>query len=110
MVSEFDITKFDMFDEIIALKWETVLDDETWEERKTFTLEMTSSDKYKILMECKNVESFRFRGDGKIEGFYVKDMSVRGYEQDSKYEVGDYKNDVIEFYCSDIIVKRLDYC
>ena len=54
-----------------------------------------------------NVNSFRFKGDGKISGFYIKDMSVMGYESNSKYEVGDYENDEIEFYCSDIEIKKI---
>lgn len=105
---DFDITKFNMFDEIIFLKWETVFDNESWEKRKNLILEMTSPDNYKIFIECKDVDSFRFRGNGQISGFYIKDMSVRGYENGFKYEVGDYEEDELEFYCSDVIIKNLE--
>lgn len=105
---DFDITNFNMFDEIIFLKWETVFDNESWEERKNLILEMTSSDNYKILIECKDVDSFCFRGNGQISGFYIKDMSVRGYENSSKYEVGDYEENELEFNCSDVIIKKLE--
>ncbi len=103
----FNISDFKMFNEIISLNWETVIDDITFEKYKYLTLEMVSSTSYKILMEFKNVNSFRFKGDGKISGFYIKDMSVMGYESNSKYEVGDYENDEIEFYCSDIEIKKI---
>lgn len=103
----FNVSDFKMFNEIISLNWETVIDDITFEKYKYLTLEMVSSTSYKILMEFKNVNSFRFKGDGKISGFYIKDMSVMGYESNSKYEVGDYENDEIEFYCSDIEIKKI---
>lgn len=105
---EFDITKFNIFNEILSLKWESMIDEETGEEAKYLTLEMRSSNNYKILMECKNVDSFRFRGNGLISGFYIKDMSVMGYESGAKYEVGDYENEDIEFYCSDVVVKNAE--
>jgi len=104
---DFDIESFNMFHEIISLKWKTVLDHESWEEHRNLVLEMTNSENYKILIECKNVDSFRFQGNGKISGFYIKDMSVRGYENDSKYEVGDYEENKLEFYCSDVIIKNI---
>lgn len=37
----------------------------------------------------------------------MKDMSAMGYETGVKYEVGDYENDEIEFYCSDIEIKSI---
>lgn len=49
-----------MFDGVISLKWETVLDDESWEECKFLILEITGPKNYKILMKCKNVEFFAF--------------------------------------------------
>ena len=107
-ISDFDITKFNIFNEILSLQWEMLIDEETGEEVKCLTLELRSSDDYKILLECKNVDSFRFRGNGLISGFYIKDMSVMGYESGSKYEVGDYENEDIEFYCSDIVVKNIE--
>lgn len=104
----FDITHFNMFDKIIFLKWETFFDNESWEEHKNLTLEMTGPDNYKILMEFTDVHSFRFQGDGQISGFYIEDMSVRGYENSSKYEIGDYEEEAIRFYCSDVIIKNLE--
>lgn len=71
-------------------------------------MEMISSDHYKILIECKDVDSFYFQGNGQISGFYIKDMSVRGYENSSKYEFGDYEENALEFYCSDVIIKSLE--
>lgn len=105
---DFDITNFNMFDEIIFLKWETIFDNESWEERKNLILEMTSPDNYKIMIKCKDVDSFHFRGNGQISGFYIKDMSERGYENGLKYEVGDYEEDELAFYCSDVIIKNLE--
>lgn len=99
---------FNRFEEIISLKWEPVIDYETWEEHKNLFLEMTSADHYKILLECIDVVSLRFQGNGQVSGFYIKDMSVQGYENCSKYEVGDYEEDYIGFYCSDIIIKNLE--
>lgn len=69
---------------------------------------MVSSDNYKILIECKNVTSFHFQGNRQISGFYIKDMSVRGYEYNSKYEFGDYEENALGFYCSDVIIKNLE--
>lgn len=84
-----------------------VFDDVLWVEHRNLILEMKSCTDYRIQMECKKVDSFRFRGNGKISGFYVKDMSAMGYETGVKYEVGDYENDEIEFYCSDIEIKSI---
>jgi len=105
---DFDIEKFKMFDKVIFLKWESVFDNESWEEHKNLILELTSPNNYKILIECINVDSFRFRGNGQISGFYIKDMSIKGYENSSKYEVGDYEEDELEFYCSDVIIKNIE--
>ena len=57
-------------------------------------------------MECYDVGSLSFRGNGQILGFYIKDMSVRGYENCSKYEVGDYEEECIKCYCSNIIIRN----
>ncbi len=69
----FELADFTMFDKIISLKWETVFDSESWEEYKILTLEMVSTDNYKILMEF-----------------------------------GDYEEDELRFYCSDVIIKSLE--
>jgi len=105
---DFVIENFNMFDKIISLKWETIFDNESWEEYRHLVLEMVSSDNYKILIECKDVDSFRFQGNGQILGFYIKDMSIRGYEHGSKYEFGDYEENALEFYCSDVIIRSLE--
>ncbi|MCM1268933.1 MAG: hypothetical protein NC302_13605 [Bacteroidales bacterium] len=105
---DFNIESFNMFHEIIFLKWETVFNHESWKEHRNLVMEMISSDHYKILIECKDVDSFCFQGNGQISGFYIKDMSVRGYENDSRYEVGDYEENELKFYCSDIIIRNLE--
>lgn len=86
-----------LFDEIVSLKWETVFDNESWKGHRNLVLKMNSVDNYKILIECKDVDSFRFQGNGQILGFYIKDMSVRGCENGSKYEVGDYEEMNLSF-------------
>lgn len=105
---DFKMSDFNMFEQIISLKWGPSFDINTWEEHKNLFLEMTSGDNYKILLECIDVAFLRFRGNGQVSGFYIRDMSVRGYENCSKYEVGDYEEDYIEFYCSDIVIKNLE--
>ena len=84
------------------------LDNNSWEEYTNLILGMTSPDNYKIFIEFVDVNSWRFHGSGKISGFYIKDMTVRGYENNSKYEVGDYEENEIEFYCSDVIIKSFE--
>lgn len=103
---DFQIENFGMFDQITLLKWEKVLDENSWEEHKNLVLEMTSPHNYKILIEFIDVNSLRFRGNGQISGFYIMDMTERGYENNVKYEVGDYEEDEIQFYCSDVVVKN----
>lgn len=104
----FQMGDFGMFDKITCLKWENAFDDDFESEHTNLTLEMTGPDKYRISMEFWDVESWRFRGNGQISGFYIKDMTVRGYERSSRYEVGDYEEDAMEFYCSDIVIKSLE--
>lgn len=108
VLPDFTIENFNMFDKIVSLKWETIFDNEFWEEHRNLVLEMTSPNNYKIVMECKDVESFHFDGNGQILGFYIRDMSVRGYENSSKYEVGDYEQEALTFYCSDIAIKNIE--
>lgn len=71
---------------------------------------MTSPSNYKIFMEFIDVHSLCFQGEGQISGFYIDDMSLRGYENDSRYEVGNYEDEETElkFYCSDIEIKSID--
>lgn len=102
----FQMKHFSMFDTITYLKWETVFDYESWKQRKNLSLTMISQKNDRIQMTFLDVDSFRFRGNGQIGGFYIKDMSVRGYEKDSEYEIGDYESDELEFYCSDVIVNE----
>ena len=109
VIPDFTIENFNLFDEIICLKWEKVFDDVLWVEYRNLILEMKSCTDYRIQMECKKVDSFRFRGNGKISGFYVKDMSPMGYETGVKYEVGDYENDEIELE-GDVSQDGIDSC
>ena len=53
-----------MFEKIISLKWDPIIDIEVWEEHNNLFLEMTSVDNYKILLECIDVASLRFQGNG----------------------------------------------
>ena len=53
------------------------------------------------------IPDFTIENFNLFSGFYVKDMSAMGYETGVKYEVGDYENDEIEFYCSDIEIKSI---
>lgn len=105
---DFQMSHFNMFDKIIFLKWETILDNNSWEEHTNLILGMSSPDNYKILIEFKDVNSWYFRGNGQISGFYIKDMTVRGYESNSTYEVGDYEENEIKFYCSEVRIKNLE--
>lgn len=102
---EFCIGNFNIFDKIVFLKWETIFDCNSCEDHTNLLLEMTCPAGFKILMEFIDVSSWRFQGNGQVSGFYIKDMTARGYENASKYEVGDYEEGKIEFYCSDIVVK-----
>lgn len=105
---DFQMENFNIFDTITLFNWETVFDYELWKEHKNLLLTMTSTNGYQIQIEFIDVDSLRFQGNGQISGFYIKNMSARGYENSSKYEVGDYENDEIEFYCSDVIIKRFE--
>ena len=104
---DFQIEHFHMFHTITSLNWENIFECETGEERKNLSLTMTCSDGYYIKLEFTDVNSLCFRGNGQISGFYIKDMSERGYENSSKYEVGDYEENEISFYCSEVKVKEL---
>lgn len=105
---DFQMSHFNMFDKVIFLKWKTILDNNSWKEHTNLILGMTGPDNYKILIEFKDVNFWRFRGNGKFSGFYIKDMTVRGYENNSKYEVGDYEENEIEFYCSEVTIEKLE--
>lgn len=107
-IPDFKMSDFNMFEQIISFKWEPFLDSESGEEHKRLLLEMTSADSYKILLECIDAAFLRFQGNGQVLGFFIKDMSARGYENCSRYEVGDYEEECIEFYCSDIVIKSVE--
>lgn len=104
----FKMRDFNMFECITSMKWEPVFDFESWEEHRNLFLEMTSAGGYKITLECVDVEHLIFQGTGQIPGFYIKDMSVMGYENCSRYEVGDYEEGYITFYCSDILIRNFE--
>lgn len=55
---------FCMFEKIISLKWDPIIDIEDWEEHNNLFLEMTSVDNYKILLECIDVVALRFQRSG----------------------------------------------
>ena len=97
-----------MFDKITFLKWETTVDNDSWEKHTNLVLKMICPDKYKILINFIDVNCWHFHGNGQISGFYVKDMTPRGYENNATYEVGDYEEEEIEFYCSDIVINNLE--
>lgn len=108
VIPNFKIENFNIFDMITFMRWETVFDYDLYEEHKNLLLTMTGSEGYEIQMEFVDVSSLKFQGNGQITGFYIKDMSVRGYDNSSKYEIGDYEEGNIEFYCRDIIIKKAE--
>ncbi|CAJ1315049.1 hypothetical protein PTI45_03447 [Paenibacillus nuruki] len=59
---------------------------------------------YELLIRFFNVEALRFQSGGtltQISGFNIKDLTENGYYP-MKYEVEDYENGIIHFYCDDI--------
>ncbi len=59
---------------------------------------------YELLIRFFNVEALRFQSGGtltQISGFNIKDLTENGYYP-MKYEVEDYENGIIHFYCADI--------
>lgn len=108
VIPEFQMKDFNMFDTITLLKWETSFDCASWEEHKNLILNLTSYHHYQLQLEFIDVTALRFQGTGQIAGFCIRDMSVRGYETSSRYEVGDYENDEIQFFCRDAIIKNLE--
>ncbi len=105
---DFQIQDFNMFDKIMFLKWETTVGNDFGKEHTNLVLELTCPDKYKSLIEFIDVNSWRFHGNGQILGFYIKDNTPKGYENNVKYEVGNYEEKKIEFYCSDIVINSLE--
>ncbi len=104
-IPSFAIEDFCMFEMITSLKWEAFCGHLNFEEHKKLTLEMLSKTNEHIVMEFIDVNSFFFEGSGQISGFYIKDMAANGYAKESRYEVGDFENGAIKFYCSDIILQ-----
>lgn len=104
---DFKIEHFSMFHTITSLKWENIYECQSGEGHRNLFLTMVCSEGYKILLEFTDVDSLCLRGNGQIAGFYIKDMSERGYERGSKYEIGDYEENDIAFYCSNVVVKEL---
>ena len=51
VIPDFTIENFNLFDEIICLKWEKVFDDVLWVEHRNLILEMKSYTDYRIQME-----------------------------------------------------------
>lgn len=105
---DFEMKDFCMFEKIISLKWEPIVDIGDWEEHKNLFLEMASADNYKIPKLAHFPENVKTLHQYIPTRFYIKDMSARGYEKCSKYEVGDYEEECIKFYCSNIVIKDLE--
>lgn len=84
------------------------MDEYYWENHTNLILEMVSDENYKIIMEFLDVESWYFDGNGQIMGFYIQDMSEDGYENDVRYRVGDYEEDAIKFYCSNVVIQKFE--
>lgn len=55
VIPDFTIENFNLFDEIICLKWEMVFDDVLWVEHRNLILEMKSCTDYRIQMGWHNV-------------------------------------------------------
>lgn len=108
ILPNFQMGNFNMFNKITLLKWETKLDEHDWENITNLILEMISDENYKIIMEFLDVKSWYFDGDGQIKGFYIQDMSENGYENDVRYRVGDYEEDAIKFYCSNVVIQKFE--
>ena len=51
VIPDFTIENFNLFDEIICLKWEMVFDDVLWVEHRNLILEMKCCTDYRIQME-----------------------------------------------------------
>lgn len=59
---------------------------------------------YELLIRFLNVEALRFQSGGTlthISGFNIKDLTENGYYP-MKYEIEDYEDGIIHFYCADI--------
>ncbi|MDE7225083.1 MAG: hypothetical protein K2O34_15060 [Acetatifactor sp.] len=69
-----------MFDTITLLKWETEFDEILGEKHKNLTLVMTSFNHYQIQLKFSGVRFLIVDSDGHVAGFYIEDMSERGYE------------------------------
>ncbi|WDF48802.1 hypothetical protein PQ460_12300 [Paenibacillus sp. KACC 21273] len=59
---------------------------------------------YELLIRFMNIDALRFQSGGTlthISGFNIKDLTEHGYYP-MKYEIEDYENGIIHFYCADI--------
>lgn len=86
------------YDQVSFLEIDFVLEAET----RNFTLKMKFSD----------VSSLDLLGFGnnynQLMGFNIIDLSNSGFEQNKKYLVEDYENNIIKFYCASLEVLALD--
>ncbi len=101
----FQMEDFGRFHTMTRLKWESVWDQALGEVRQTLSLTMESGDLCEIQLECMDVEALHFDGTREISGFFVQDLSPLGYESCVQYRVGDYEEEALSFYCSDIGIK-----
>lgn len=102
VLPDFQMCDFNMFDTVTHLEWKSIFDYGACQDLKNIFLTMSSGGSYEIQMEFVDVSSLCFQGSGQVAGFYIKDMADRGYESSSHYEVGDYEEGCLKFYCSDI--------
>ena len=79
---------------------------QTEDGRPTLLLELTCEGKnYKILFEEVTRLTVAFHGcPFLIQGFEILDHSTDGWQSDARYEVRDYEEDSIAFYCEKITI------
>lgn len=70
------------------------------------------SKRYKLLLKFNEVNSLNLSGFGgafnQIMGFKITDMRDHSWENDQRFYIHDYENDIMKFYCSSIEVLSID--
>ncbi|OAB33495.1 hypothetical protein [Paenibacillus glacialis] len=70
------------------------------------------SNRYKLLLKFNEVNSLSLSGFGgafnQMMGFKIKDMRDHSWENDQRYYVHDYENDIMKFYCKSVEVLSID--
>ncbi|MDQ0224449.1 hypothetical protein [Metabacillus niabensis] len=76
-----------------------------------FLLEVDNR-KFTLKMKFNDVSSLDLLGFGnnynQLMGFKINNLSASGYEQNKKYLVEDYENNMIKFYCAGLEVLSID--